>query len=574
MGYLEEYKRWLSSPAVDENTKKELIHIESEDDEIRSRFSSMLEFGTAGLRGIMGAGTFRMNFYTVRYITQGICDLIQQQGETAMQRGCVIAYDCRIHSREFAEAACGVFTANGIKSYIFDELRPTPELSFSVRELHTIAGINITASHNPKEYNGYKVYWEDGAQLSPEHADIVAKKIGSKDIFDDVRFVPFEEGLKSGLTQIVGKELDDKFLDNVLSQVVNSEAILKVSDTFKIVYTPFHGAGYQLVPRALKAAGMKHILTVDEQMIPDGNFPTVKSPNPEEKEGFYLAVDLAKKNDVDLIIGTDPDSDRVGIVVRNRAGEYVNLTGNQVGALLTDYIIKAMRNKGILPGDAMVVSTIVSTKMAEKICKVNGVEIKSVFTGFKYIGEKIKEAEESGKGSFIFGFEESYGYMKGTYCRDKDGVVTSLIICEMACFYKEKGMTLYDALNSLYEQYGYYCDKSVSILMDGLDGLTKIKNKMSALRHELHREIAGLEVKRFRDYGEGYILDYQTGEKLPADLPNSNVLFYELDDASFIIRPSGTEPKIKFYVLVGRKTLSEAQEISQRLEKAGREMLK
>jgi len=574
MTYMERYRKWLDSPAVAPQDKEELRSIASDEKEIESRFFDMLGFGTAGLRGILGVGLYRMNLYTVRYATQGLSELIKKCGPDEMKRGVSIAYDCRNMSYEFARAASEVLAANAIKAYMFDELRPTPELSFSVRELNCIAGINITASHNPKQYNGYKVYWEDGAQLPPEHADAVSASIAELDIFDDVKRIPFEEGLEKGLIQIIGEEIDEKYLKNVLAQMMDGESIKKASKDFRIIYTPFHGTGYRLVPKALKTAGMDNIVTVPEQMAIDGNFPTVKSPNPEDKEGFKIAIEMAKAQNIDLIIGTDPDADRVGIVVRDRGGEYVTMTGNQVGVLLLDYIIKTLKKRGEMPRNPFAVKTIVTTEMAQKVCDDNGVELMNVLTGFKFIGEKIKEFHETGKKSYLFGFEESYGYLKGTYARDKDAVVASLLIVEMACSYKLQGIGLYEAMQQLYKEYGYFDEKVISVVIEGTDSLGRMAGMMRGLRGSVPGEIGGIAVKRVRDYKEDYILDLASGERRPTGLPRSDVLFYELaDGSSFIIRPSGTEPKIKCYMLVNAADKAGAEKKIDELTCAAKWML-
>jgi phosphoglucomutase len=575
MTYLQNYNRWLNSPCVDEKMKEELRSIQGDEKEIESRFFSMLSFGTAGLRGILGAGLFRMNIYTVRYATQGMADLIVNMGEEGKKRGVVIAYDCRNMSWEFAcEAAC-VLAANGIRVFLFDALRPTPELSFAVRYLGTIAGINITASHNPKEYNGYKAYWEDGAQLSQSHAAEVSKSILSKDIFDDTRYMTFEEAKSQGFVTIIGEEIDKAYLRAVLGESVDTESIEAVADQFSMVYTPFHGAGYRMVPEILSMIGIKNLHFVKEQMVPDGNFPTVKSPNPEEKEGFALAIELAKKEGADLILGTDPDADRVGIIVKNNEGQFVTLSGNQVGVMLLDFIIKGLKAKGQLPANALAIKTVVTTQMADKVAKDNGVDVANVFTGFRFIGERMKEAEETGKNTFIFGFEESYGYLKGTYARDKDAIVAAMLIAQMACSYRKRGMSLYEGMESLYKEYGYFSEQAISVVMEGLDGLERMKGLMQKLRLQIPGCIAGQEVTVFKDYEEGYVLDMKTGQKKPTGFQKSNVLSYEFDDgSSFHIRPSGTEPKIKCYLLIKGDSHTDVEEKMQRLIVDVKEMLK
>jgi phosphoglucomutase len=560
MDYLKEYKRWLDSDKVDTATKDELKALSENIPELKSRFGAMLEFGTGGLRGVMGAGLARMNVYTVRHATQGLANLITAHGEEAKKKGVVIAYDSRNFSHEFALEAARVLAASGIKTYVFDELRPTPELSYAVRELACIAGINITASHNPKQYNGYKAYWEDGAQIAPTQAEVVLNEIKRSNIFADVHVMPLEDAEKSGLIKYIGKDFDEKFIGNVLKQSICMDAVKAQADSFKIIYTPFHGAGYRLVPEVLKRLGFKNILTVPEQMIIDGNFPTVKSPNPEDKDGFRLAIEMAKKENIDLIIGTDPDADRVGIIVKGSDGEYLSLSGNQVGVLLSDYIISARKEKNQLPSNAALITTIVSTRMVFEICRRNDVKIFEVLTGFKFIGEKIKDFEKSGEYSFIFGFEESYGYLSGTYARDKDAVFGAMLIAEMAAWYKQKGMTLYDGLSSLYEKYGYFNEKTVSINMQGLDALEHIKAIMKNMRDNPPAEIDGVKVTAYRDYLSDVRTIVATGEKQSTGLPKSDVLFYEFEDGNYVVvRPSGTEPKVKLYVLVKGKSEAEAK---------------
>jgi phosphoglucomutase len=548
MGYRENCEKWLSSEAVDEATKDEIRSVSGDSAELEDRFSSMLTFGTAGLRGKMRAGLNGMNVYTVRYATQGMANLINSCGEDA-GGGVTIAYDCRNNSRLFAEEAASVLAANGIHVNIFDDLRPTPELSFAVLETHAIAGINITASHNTKEYNGYKAYWSDGAQLPPEHAEQVSASMDAIDIFDDVKTMPFAEAKEKNFITVLGKDIDEKYMANVLAQSVGRKYVEQAADDFEIVYTPFHGAGYRLVPEVLRRLGIKHLIPVEEQMVPDGNFPTVKSPNPENTEGFALAIELAKKKGVDLIIGTDPDSDRCGVAVR-KGDSYEALTGNQIGVLLLDYIITMRKEAGTLPEDAAAVKSIVSTNMFNRICEANGVTPVETLTGFKFIGEKIKEFLETGSHTFIFGFEESIGFLAGTYARDKDAVVASMLIAEMGCWYKTRGMTLYDALIALYEKYGWYIEKTTSVMFEGFDAQKKMAALMEGLRAEHPSEI-GLKVLRVRDYESGVIRDLTGGPDGRTGMTKSNVLYYELEDGcASVIRPSGTEPKIKVYVLV------------------------
>ncbi len=545
----ESYERWLSSPVVDEATKAELRLIADNEDELKSRFASFLSFGTAGLRGTMAAGTNRMNVYTVAHATQGLADLILGCG--AADRGVAIAYDSRINSRLFAETAASVLAANGIHVYFFESLRPTPVLSFAVRHHGCIAGINITASHNPKEYNGYKAYWEDGAQLPPDHADVVARSMASVDIFDDVKRVAFDEAVKSGTVEIIGKETDEAYLAAVRAEAVNPDAVAAVADTLKIVYTPLYGAGYRMVPEILSRIGLKHLYPVPEQMIPNGDFTGIKNPNPEFKEAFVRGLEIAREVGSDLVIATDPDCDRVGVMVRTKSGEFVTISGNQMGAMLLDYIITAYREQNKMPPEPFAVKTIVTTEMVSRICVENGVTLHNVLTGFKFIGEVIKKSEESGHGTFLLGFEESYGYLKGTYARDKDAVVASMLICEMASFYAARGMTLADALDSLYARYGFFREHTVSITMSGLDGAEKIASLMSHLRGDAPASFAGARVTHVRDYQSGTITETATGHTESTGLPSSDVMYFSLEGGDVIVvRPSGTEPKVKFYYLV------------------------
>ena len=550
MDFMQEYEKWLHSPALSPEEHAELESIKDDPKEIESRFFGPLEFGTAGLRGTMYTGLHNMNIHVIRWATQGFADVIAAEGEEGKRRGVAICMDCRNHSMEFAQAAAEVCAANGIHVRIFDSLRPTPELSFAVREYGCQAGINVTASHNPKEYNGYKVYWSDGAQLPPHHADAIAKRLEEIDIFDGVKRMNFDDAVKSGLIETMGDETDRKFMANVTAMINDRETVAKVADTFKLVYTPFHGCGYKLVPEALTALGIKHLIPVPEQMVIDGNFPTVVSPNPENPEGFYLAIDLAKKNDVDFILGTDPDSDRVGIMVRNHEGEFQPVTGNQTGVLLLDYLIGAMKRAGKLPAHPAALKTIVTTEMARAVAEANGLDCYDTFTGFKFMAEKMNELESAGKNTVIFSYEESYGYMIGHYVRDKDAVTASLLLTEMAAWYHAQGMTLFDALQALYEKYGWYGEKTHNLVMPGLDGLEKMAALMQSLRAQPPVEIGGVTVAQYKDYSDGTVRDAATGAITPMPLSGSNVLRFELTDGSHIVvRPSGTEPKIKVYIL-------------------------
>lgn len=561
MNYKETFQKWLTSSALDEAENAELAAIVGDEKEIESRFFAPLEFGTAGLRGTMDVGLNRMNIHVIRHATQAFAAVILAEGGNAADRGIAICYDCRNHSAEFAREAACVMAANGIKVRIFDALRPTPELSFAVREYGCIAGINVTASHNPKEYNGYKVYWEDGAQLPPNHAAAIAKKMDELDIFADVKTMPYESAVKAGMITVLGAETDAKFMGHVLAQINDRESVAKVADTFKMVYTPFHGTGYKLIPEAIRALGVKHLFCVPEQMILDGNFPTVISPNPENPEGFTLAVALAKQEHADFILGSDPDADRVGIMVKNSAGEFVTISGNQTGVLLLDYLIGAKKRAGTLPENAVALKTIVTTEMARKVAEVNGIRCFDTFTGFKFMAEKKNALESTGEGKVIFSYEESYGYMLGDYVRDKDAVTAALIITEMAAFYATQGKTLYDALCDLFVKYGYYGEKTLNLVMPGLDGLQKMKDLMAHLRKNPLTEIAGVAVTLRKDYGDGTETEVATGNVTQMELTGSNVLKYKLADGTdLIVRPSGTEPKVKVYVLASGENKAQCDE--------------
>ena len=550
MSYRDVYEKWLSSSALSEAEKEELRSISGDEKEIESRFFAPLEFGTAGLRGTMCVGLHQMNIHVIRHATQAFAEVILAEGPEAVKRGVAVCFDCRNHSQEFARETAGVMAGNGIKVRLFDALRPTPEVSFAVREYHCIAGVNVTASHNPKEYNGYKVYWQDGAQLPPHHAEAIAKKMEELDFFASIKRMDYDEAVEKGLITVMGAETDEKFLSNVMGQVNDKAAVEKVADTFKMVYTPFHGTGYKLIPEALRRLGMKHVICVPEQMVIDGNFPTVVSPNPENPEGFYLAIDLARKNDVDFILGTDPDSDRVGIMVRNRQGEFEPVTGNQTGVLLLDYLIGAMKRAGKLPANAAALKTIVTTEMARAVAEANGLACYDTFTGFKFMAEKMNELEGAGKNTVIFSYEESYGYMIGHYVRDKDAVTASLLLTEMAAWYYAQGMTLFDALEALFKKYGFFGEKTFNLVMPGLDGAEKMAALMKSLRETPPRAIAGVKVAIYKDYADGTARDAASGAVTKIALAGSNVLRFELADGTHIVvRPSGTEPKIKVYIL-------------------------
>ena len=550
MDYRKEYEKWLASPALSEDERAELRALEGNDKEIKARFYGPLEFGTAGLRGTMYTGLHNMNRHVIRWATQGFANVIRAEGTEAMQKGIAVCMDCRNHSAEFARETACVMAANGIHVRLFESLRPTPELSFAVREYGCQAGVNVTASHNPKEYNGYKVYWEDGAQLPPHHAAAIADELTRIDIFTGVRSMDYEQALAEGRIELLGEDCDRRFMANVMGMVNDYETVKKVADDFGLVYTPFHGCGYKLVPEALTRLGIKHLYCEPKQMVIDGDFPTVVSPNPENPEGFYLAIDLAREKNVDFILGTDPDSDRVGIMVRNKSGEFEPVTGNQTGVLLLDYLIGAMKRAGKLPAHPAALKTIVTTEMARAVAEANGLDCYDTFTGFKFMAEKMNELESAGKNTVIFSYEESYGYMIGHYVRDKDAVTASLLLTEMAAWYHAQGMTLFDALQALYEKYGWYGEKTHNLVMPGLDGLEKMAALMQSLRAQPPVEIGGVTVAQYKDYSDGTVRDAATGAITPMPLSGSNVLRFELTDGSHIVvRPSGTEPKIKVYIL-------------------------
>ena len=550
MDYRKEYEKWLASPALSEDERAELRALEGNDKEIKARFYGPLEFGTAGLRGTMYTGLHNMNRHVIRWATQGFANVIRAEGTEAMQKGIAVCMDCRNHSAEFARETACVMAANGIHVRLFESLRPTPELSFAVREYGCQAGVNVTASHNPKEYNGYKVYWADGAQLPPQHAAAIADELTRIDIFTGVRSMDYEQALAEGRIELLGEDCDRRFMANVMGMVNDYETVKKVADDFGLVYTPFHGCGYKLVPEALTRLGIKHLYCEPKQMVIDGDFPTVVSPNPENPEGFYLAIDLAREKNVDFILGTDPDSDRVGIMVRNKSGEFEPVTGNQTGVLLLDYLIGAMKRSGKMPANPVALKTIVTTEMARAVAEANGLDCYDTFTGFKFMAEKMNELESAGKNTVIFSYEESYGYMIGHYVRDKDAVTASLLLTEMAAWYHAQGMTLFDALQALYEKYGWYGEKTHNLVMPGLDGLEKMAALMQSLRAQPPVEIGGVTVAQYKDYSDGTVRDAATGAITPMPLSGSNVLRFELTDGSHIVvRPSGTEPKIKVYIL-------------------------
>ena len=559
MGYMENYKKWCEDTYFDEATRAELKAIEGNDKEIQERFYKDLEFGTGGLRGIIGAGTNRLNIYTVSKATQGFANYIIKQGEDAVKKGVAIAFDSRRMSPEFAEITALVLNGNGIKTYIYPSLRPTPMLSFAVRELNCTGGVVITASHNPPEYNGYKVYSADGGQVPYPRDEAIIEEVNAVTDFHTIKTANKDEAVKAGLFNVIGEEVDEAFDKNVLAQIVNPE-IIKEQHDLKIVYTPIHGSGNKPVRRVLKKAGFENVTVVPEQELPDSEFTTVGYPNPENPAVFELAIKLAEKIDADIILGTDPDCDRVGAVVKTKDGSYTVLTGNMTGTLICNYICSQKAKLGTLPKNGALVSTIVSSEMTKAIAKKYNLAYFDVLTGFKYIGEKIKEFEQTGEYQYVFGFEESYGCLSGTYARDKDAVVASLLICEMAAYYKSRGMSLYDGLMELYDTYGVYKEIIHSITLKGIEGIENMKKIMDTLRKDAPSEIAGVKVTETRDYLEDKIVDVATGKVSPTNLPKSNVLYFTLaDDTWFCVRPSGTEPKIKIYFGTKADTVENAE---------------
>ena len=568
MGYREIYESWLANPYFDEDTKAELKAIADDDNEIKERFYKDLEFGTAGLRGIIGAGTNRMNIYTVRKATQGLANYILTQGK--QKQGVAIAYDSRHMSPEFADESARCLAANGIKAYVFETLRPTPELSYAVRKLGCAAGINITASHNPPEYNGYKVYWEDGAQITPPHDAGIMDEVRQVTDYGQVKTMDAEAAVLVGLYETIGKGIDDPYIEELKKMILHPEAIEAAAEDLKIVYTPLHGTGNIPVRRVLSELGFKHVYVVPEQELPDGDFPTVSYPNPEAKEAFALGLKMAEELDADLVLATDPDADRLGVYVKDaQTGEYHSLTGNMSGCLIGEYEISQRKAVKGLPEDGALVKSIVTTNLADAIADSYGIQLCEVLTGFKYIGQKMLEFETKGTGTYLFGLEESYGCLPGTYCRDKDAVAASMVLCEAAAFYKTQGKTLWDAMIDLYEKYGYYKDDVKSITLAGIEGLEKIQTIMNTLRDNAPAEIGGYKVARVRDYKKGIITDMSDGSESPAGLPESNVLYYDLPDAAWVcVRPSGTEPKVKFYYGIKAENMVAADEKSEALGKA------
>ena len=552
------YEYWCTSPIFDDATKSELKSLEGNEDEIFDRFYRELEFGTGGLRGVIGAGTNRMNFYTVGKATQGLANFINKQGAAA--KGVAIAFDSRRMSPEFADTAACVLAANGIKAYIFDSLRPTPELSFALRTLGCTAGIVVTASHNPPEYNGYKVYWEDGAQITaPKDAQIIGEVNAIKD-YAEIKKMTTEEAKAAGLYEVIGKEIDDKYMEALKKLVLHPEAIKQMASSLKIVYTPLHGTGNVPVRRVLKELGFEQVTVVPEQELPDGNFPTVSYPNPEDKKAFALALDLAKKVDADLVLATDPDADRLGVYAKDtKTGEYKVFTGNMSGMLICEYEMSQKKALGILPDNGALVTTIVSSNMAQAVAKEYGMKFIECLTGFKYIGEQIKFFEQTGSNEYVFGFEESYGCLVGTHARDKDAVVAVMAHCEAAAYYKTQGITLWDQMLNIYNKYGYYKEDLFTMTFKGADGAKKMQDMMDAYRKNTPKQVGAYKVLRLRDYKNDVITDLATGETTPTGLPKSNVLYFELEnDAWFCVRPSGTEPKIKFYAGIKGTSLEDS----------------
>ena len=572
MDYKKIYEDWLANPYFDEATKAELLGIKDDENEIKERFYMDLEFGTAGLRGIIGAGINRMNKYVVRKTTQGLANYIKKQG--AESKGVAIAYDSRRMSPEFSEEAALCLAANGIKAYRFESLRPTPELSFAVRHLGCIAGINITASHNPPEYNGYKVYWEDGAQITPPHDSGIMDEVKAVTDYNNVLTMDKDAAVASGLYVTIGQEVDDAYIAELKKQVKHMDSIAAVGDQLKIVYTPLHGTGNIPARRILKEIGFNNVYVVPEQELPDGEFPTVSYPNPESDEAFVLGLELAKKLDADLVLATDPDADRLGVRVKDKNGEYHCLTGNMSGCLLAEYTISQWKEQKGLPEDGALIKTIVTTNMADAIAKSYNIRLIECLTGFKYIGQQILGFENSGKGTYLFGFEESYGCLIGTHARDKDAIVATMALCEAAAYYKTQDKTLWDAMIDMYEKYGYYKDDVKAISLSGIEGLAKIQSIMETLRSNPPKELAGYKVLSTRDYKKDEIVDLASGEVKPTGLPSSNVLYYDMnDDAWLCVRPSGTEPKIKFYYGIKGTSLADADEKSAVLGQAVLDMI-
>ena len=574
MNYLEEYEKWCTDPAFDEETKKELLGIKGNEEEIKDRFYKELEFGTAGLRGVIGAGTNRMNRYTVGKATQGLANYIIEQG--VQDKGVAISYDSRKMSKEFSTQTALILNANGIKTYLFENLRPVPELSFAVRELKCTAGVMITASHNPPKYNGYKVYWDDGAQIvSPRDKDIITK-VREVESYSEIKNISKEDAIKKGLFNIVGTEMDDKYINTLKNLVLNPEIVRKQGKNLKVVYTPLHGTGNTIAEKLLKEIGIENLYVVPEQKEPDGNFPTVDYPNPEDPKAFKLALELAKKVDADVVLATDPDADRLGIFAKDtKTGEYMSYTGNMSALLIAEYRISQMKEKGILPKNGMMITTIVSSNLTKAIGEYYGLEVIEVLTGFKNIGAVMRKAEENKDKEYVFGFEESYGCLIGDYARDKDGIAAVMALCEAACYYQSKGMTLWDQMMAIYEKYGYYKETQVSIVREGAEGAEEIKQMMTSTRNKDIEKIGDYKVLTFKDIEKDYVKNMITGEESKSGLPKSNVLYYELEDNNWCcIRPSGTEPKIKLYMGVKGKTDGEASKKLEDLKQAMLDVVK
>ena len=575
MNYLDEYKKWCESDEFDAETKKELETIKGKEKEIEDRFYKELEFGTAGLRGIIGAGTNRMNKYVVGKATQGLANYIVKKG--TQNKGVAISYDSRRMSPEFSRLTALVLNANGIKTYIFESLRPVPELSFAVRELGCTAGVMITASHNKPEYNGYKVYWDDGAQIiSPVDKEIM-NEVNSISDYKEIKMTSVEDAKNKGLYNVINKELDDKYINVIKSKVLNPEIVKEYGEKIKVVYTPLHGAGGEVAKRILNEIGLKNVYMVPEQFEPDGNFPTVEYPNPESKDAFNLALNYAKQIDADIVLANDPDADRLGIYAKDsKTGNYMDFTGNMSALLIAEYRLSQMKEKGTLPENGMLVSTIVSSNLAKAISKEYNVEFREVLTGFKYIGEQIKIEEQKTNGKkYLFGFEESYGYLIGDYARDKDGISAVMSLCEAACYYMSKNLTLCDQMNNIYKKYGYYNETQVSTVLEGSSGAEKIKEIMEKMRNNLPEKIGKYKVLKFEDMKFDVAKDLTTGNVTKTGLPSSNVLYYELENDNWCcVRPSGTEPKIKFYMGVKSKTKEESNADLENLKSAMKEMVK
>ena len=572
--YLEEYKIWCENPFFDEETKKELLKIKDNEEEIKDRFYKELEFGTAGLRGIIGMGTNRMNKYTVGKATQGLANFIIKKG--AQEKGVVISYDSRKMSPEFSKLTALILNANGIKTYVMDKLRPVPELSFAVRELKATAGVMITASHNPPKYNGYKVYWEDGAQIVPPNDKDIIQEVRAIQEYSEIKTISETEAKEKGLYKEIGKEIDDRYIEELKKCVLNPEIIKEQGKNLKIVYTPLHGAGNEMVQRILKELGFENVYVVPEQEKPDGDFPTVSYPNPEDPKAFKMALELAKEKDADVVLATDPDSDRLGIYAKDsKTGEYKNYTGNMSALLIAEYEISQKKEKGLLPQNGMMVKTIVSTNLTDAVAKEYGLELIEVLTGFKYIGEVIRKSEEKKDKEYVFGFEESYGCLIGTYARDKDGVGAVMALCEAAAYYKSKGLTLWDQMINIYEKYGYYKEGQVSIVLEGADGAEKIKSMMTEMREKNIDKIGEYKVLEFRDYDKNIIKNVRTGEVTETGLPKSNVLYYDLENNSWCcVRPSGTEPKIKLYMGIKADSMEKSERKLEELKQAMEDLVR